>query len=58
MALRGLCGNAAARGGNSGARIRVGPHDTGKDTLMKGALAWLIGIPIPIIILLYVFDVF
>jgi hypothetical protein len=25
---------------------------------MKGALAWLIGIPIPIIILLYLFDVF
>ena len=25
---------------------------------MKGALAWLIGIPIPVIILLYVFDVF
>jgi len=25
---------------------------------MKGILAWLIGIPIPIIILLYVIDVF
>jgi len=25
---------------------------------MKGILAWLIGIPIPIIILLYLFDVF
>jgi hypothetical protein len=25
---------------------------------MKGILGWLIGIPIPIIILLYVFDVF
>jgi len=25
---------------------------------MKGVLAWLIGIPIPVIILLYVFDVF
>jgi len=25
---------------------------------MRGVLAWLIGIPIPIIILLYLFDVF
>jgi hypothetical protein len=25
---------------------------------MKGALAWLIGIPIPIIIILYLLDVF
>jgi len=25
---------------------------------MKGILAWVIGIPIPIIILLYLFDVF
>jgi len=25
---------------------------------MKGALAWLIGIPIPIIIILYLIDVF
>jgi len=25
---------------------------------MKGALAWLIGIPIPIIVLLYLLDVF
>lgn len=25
---------------------------------MKGALAWLIGIPIPIIIVLYLLDVF
>ena len=28
------------------------------DHLMKGALAWLIGIPIPIIIILYLLDVF
>jgi hypothetical protein len=27
-------------------------------TPMKGALAWLIGIPIPIIIILYLLDVF
>ena len=26
--------------------------------IMKGIFAWLIGIPIPIIILLYLFDVF
>jgi hypothetical protein len=29
-----------------------------EDHPMKGILAWLIGIPIPIIILLYLFDVF
>jgi hypothetical protein len=28
------------------------------DFPMKGALAWLIGIPIPIIIILYLLDVF
>jgi hypothetical protein len=27
------------------------------DTAMRGILLWLIGIPIPVIILLYVFDV-
>jgi hypothetical protein len=35
---------------------------TGQPTIrrhpMKGALAWLIGIPIPIIIILYLLDVF
>jgi len=29
-----------------------------KESPMKGALAWLIGIPIPIIIILYLLDVF
>lgn len=29
-----------------------------KEAHMRGILAWLIGIPIPIIILLYLFDVF
>lgn len=29
-----------------------------QEASMKGIFAWLIGIPIPIIILLYVFDVF
>ena len=29
-----------------------------KENPMKGALAWLIGIPIPIIIILYLLDVF
>lgn len=29
-----------------------------EDLPMKGIFAWLIGIPIPIIILLYLFDVF
>ncbi|WP_181318188.1 hypothetical protein [Pseudogemmobacter blasticus] len=30
----------------------------GKETAMKGILAWVIGIPIPIIIILYLTDVF
>lgn len=34
------------------------PVSTTKGHPMKGGLAWLIGIPIPVIILLYVFDVF
>lgn len=39
------------------------PALTGQPTIrrshpMKGALAWLIGIPIPIIIILYLLDVF
>jgi hypothetical protein len=29
-----------------------------KEHPMKGALAWLIGIPIPIIIILYLLDIF
>ncbi|NJS38216.1 MAG: hypothetical protein HC783_03485 [Rhodobacteraceae bacterium] len=29
-----------------------------KETAMKGIIAWAIGLPIPIIILLYLFDVF
>ena len=32
--------------------------DQQRRTAMKGILAWVIGIPIPIIILLYLFDVF
>jgi hypothetical protein len=31
---------------------------TNQEITMKGALAWLIGIPIPIIIILYLLDVF
>jgi hypothetical protein len=31
---------------------------TCKETAMKGIIAWAIGLPIPIIILLYLFDVF
>jgi hypothetical protein len=34
------------------------PTCIGKDFPMKGILAWLIGIPIPIIIILYLVDVF
>ena len=33
-------------------------QSTIRRTPMKGALAWLIGIPIPIIIILYLLDVF
>ncbi len=29
-----------------------------RETVMKGIIAWAIGLPIPIIILLYLFDVF
>jgi len=47
-------------------RKGTAPHHpalTGQPTIrrshpMKGALAWLIGIPIPIIIILYLLDVF
>lgn len=34
------------------------PGDKPQEHPMKGALAWLIGIPIPIIIILYLLDVF
>jgi hypothetical protein len=33
-------------------------QDTNPEVSMKGAIAWLIGIPIPVIILLYLTDVF
>jgi hypothetical protein len=36
----------------------VPPRKTGTEKPMKGVLAWLIGIPIPIIIILYLVDVF
>jgi hypothetical protein len=34
------------------------PGASCKETAMKGIIAWAIGLPIPIIILLYLFDVF
>jgi hypothetical protein len=34
------------------------PHQPALEMAMKGIIGWLIGIPIPIIILLYLFDVF
>ena len=34
------------------------PGTTGRTHAMKGIFAWLIGIPIPIIIILYLMDVF
>ena len=39
-----------------GSRIRAVSNMKG--ITMRGALLWLIGIPIPIIILLYLFNVF
>ena len=44
---------------NPGATLRVHPATTAEGSLpMKGIAAWLIGIPIPIIIILYLVDVF
>ena len=37
---------------------RVPERHPKKEDLMRGALAWLIGIPIPIIIILYLTGVF
>ena len=34
------------------------PRDPAKESAMKGIFAWLIGIPIPIIIILYLLNVF
>ena len=45
------------RQGNPAAALRVHPANSGRILAMKGVLAWLIGIPIPIIILLYLFNV-
>ena len=48
--------------GPSGGTERPPPRsplgNQSKDRVMKGIFAWLIGIPIPIIILLYLADVF
>ena len=39
-------------------RLRVAPPElTTKEQIMRGVLLWLIGIPIPIIILLWLFGV-
>lgn len=38
-------------------RFPDGPKTTWETGVMRGILLWLIGIPIPIIILLYLFDV-
>ncbi|MEH3118306.1 MAG: hypothetical protein PGN25_12140 [Methylorubrum populi] len=34
------------------------PHRGGDGTMLKGGLLWLIGIPLPIILLLWFFGVF
>ena len=46
--------------GTDPSRRRLGRHTLHHHgaTPMKGILLWLIGIPIPIIILLYIFNVF
>ena len=45
--------------GNLGAKLRVHRPTTAEGfPAMKGIVAWLIGIPIPIIIILYLTDVF
>lgn len=44
--------------GNRPAGACVVPTINHQENPMKGALAWLIGIPIPIIIILYLLDVF
>jgi hypothetical protein len=38
-------------------RLRGEKHPDRRKRTMRGVLLWLIGIPIPIIILLYLFDV-
>ena len=38
--------------------VEPGDNSGGGTTSMKGILAWLIGIPIPIIIILYLMNVF
>ncbi|MGC1764174.1 MAG: hypothetical protein WA769_14640 [Pseudolabrys sp.] len=37
------------------ARAVVTPHITAEATMARGALLWLLGVPIPIIILLFLF---
>ena len=49
---------AALDQGNRSARLRVDRSAKQPEIPMKGVLAWLIGIPIPIIIILYLVDVF
>jgi hypothetical protein len=38
------------------ADVCIGPYQ--QETPMKGIIGWMIGIPIPVIILLYLLDVF
>jgi hypothetical protein len=56
------CGRGASHGNHAPdscvTRHRKPQSPTLKGHHMKGILAWAIGIPIPIIIILYLFDVF
>ena len=45
-------------GGTGGRASAFTARKQSKDNVMKGIVAWLIGIPIPIIIILYLADVF
>ncbi|MEI9984840.1 MAG: hypothetical protein WDN69_17530 [Aliidongia sp.] len=38
-------------------RIGVGPKQQYEEVTCAGALLWLVGVPIPVVILLYVFHV-
>jgi hypothetical protein len=50
---------AALAGGTGAHRARFPPRDrqSAKERDMRGVLLWLVGIPIPVIILLYLFHV-
>ena len=57
--IRVSCDNRAARRQGTPAYVKAFPDGQATEVQrMKGIVAWLIGIPIPIIIILYLADVF